>query len=134
MMKSYIWIGGGMVCMSEEDIKILKELIEFLDRNDVQDDYCSFDEEIQAIENILARLEQLEKENEELKYKHTKDGRVLFTIEAINENYIPKSKIIDRIVELETEINNSHPASDCMLIEDCEVKIEILKELLEVEK
>lgn len=50
-----------------EDIKILKEFIGEEDARDWQCIDCGFNRkgEIKAIENVLARLEQLEKENEE---------------------------------------------------------------------
>ena len=79
----------------KEDIKILKErykrVIDCINSRELP----LFVED--TVEDIFNRLEQLEKENEELKCKHTKDGRVLFTIEAINERYILKSVLKDHL-------------------------------------
>ena len=56
----------------DKDIEILEELKEFLQRNDVEDMFSSFDEEIQAIENVLSGLEKYKKAYELETYERQK--------------------------------------------------------------
>ena len=85
--------------------------------------------EIQELKN---RIKELEKENEELKTAHRKNGRVLFTIEAINERYISKDKIKEALGDknipdemiltyIETLVSENNRLED---IEDRKVQIE----------
>ena len=57
----------------EEDIKILKELIENANIEDMDMNDCFGGEHLEAIENILARLEQDEKVIERLKADYEKE-------------------------------------------------------------
>ena len=47
------------------------------------------------------------------------------------KNSIPKEVIEEKISEKENKIKKLHPASDCVIIDDIETEIKILKELLE---
>ena len=49
-------------------------------------------------------------------------------------NTVPKQVIRDMIEEKQKKINKMHPASDCVLIDDLEIQIQVLKELLESEE
>lgn len=80
----------------EENIKILKELVQF-----------GNDRDILAIENILGRLEQLEKENKKLTearnwyFEHTVNKAVTPEMlhKILREDYVPKSVIREKIEE-----------------------------------
>ena len=122
----------------EEDIKIVKEklkTIESLCTDDCINKSVVIEPLKYAIENILGRLEQLEKEKAELermlrhRIKYSQElEKDLF--EGCSNYVVPKSVIEEKIEELEKKIDKMHPASDCVLIEDYENKIEVLKELL----
>lgn len=56
----------------EEDIRVLKELAEYYYDEDYEPYEALQGKEIQAIENIIAEIERLEKENTDLKQKYNK--------------------------------------------------------------
>lgn len=56
----------------KEDIRVLKELVEYYYDEDYEPYEALQGKEIQAIENIIADRERLEKENIELKEKYKK--------------------------------------------------------------
>ena len=115
----------------EADIKILKEFIRIYEEIDKKSDDFYFNKSeipVEIIENILNRLEQLEKENKELKENYKiilADRKRLEELLLLSdEDYIPKSKIEDKIKELE---NTTY--AEC--IEANEEDIELLKSILE---
>lgn len=55
------------------------------------------------IQTLLNLIEKQQKEIEELKYKYKKYGKVLFTEDAIKENYVSKNEIREKIKELENQ-------------------------------
>lgn len=59
--------------------------------------FGQFEEKINMISGILNLLEKYQKEIEELKYKYKKYGKVLFTEDAIKENYVSKNEIREKI-------------------------------------
>ena len=59
--------------------------------------FGKFEEKINMISGILNLLEKYQKEIEELKYKYKKYGKVLFTEDAIKENYVSKNEIREKI-------------------------------------
>ena len=81
---------------------------------------------------ILNLIEKLQKENKRLKTKidicncQEKSFR-----EIIESKYIPKEKIKELIKRKKENIEGLHPASDCVLIDDFETQIDVLKQLLE---
>ena len=89
-------------------------------------------QEIRANKTILNLIEKLQKENERLKTKidicncQEKSCR-----EIIESKYIPKEKIKELIKRKKENIEGLHPASDCVLIDDFETQIDVLKQLLE---
>ena len=93
----------------EEDIKILEEIVNKFKnsiKNEGKENYKFFGtmlfyEDIQAIENLIARNKKLEehckqliKEKQELT---TIAEENVLSIECVNKNYIPKSKVIEII-------------------------------------
>ena len=117
----------------EEDIKILKgecDCIYFENGKCEYNNGKSKCDKGKAIENILNRLEQLEKENKELKLKirdfYRSRGeyikaKAIMTSE-LRYDYIPKSVIREKIEELEANKNMNIMARSS--------QIDILKELL----
>ena len=93
----------------EEDIKILKELIEFLERNDVEDLYSDFTPEIKAIENLINRNKELKKENESLVRQYEYQGALMvneyFSKKQVFELFISKSKLKEKIEEYREKRN-----------------------------
>ncbi|MCI7205420.1 MAG: hypothetical protein MSA15_05420 [Clostridium sp.] len=89
-------------------------------------------ETIRQITIILNLIEKLQKENKRLKTKidicncQEKSFR-----EIIESKYIPKEKIKELIKRKKENIEGLHPASDCVLIDDFETQIDVLKQLLE---
>lgn len=97
-------------------------------------------ETIRQITIILNLIEKLQKENEELKNKIMEKeleiiGKEEYTKasmgEIIESKYIPKEKIKELIKRKKENIEGLHPASDCVLIDDFETQIDVLKQLLE---
>ena len=81
----------------EEDIKILEDLLV----------------ECKAIENLLTRYKQLEEENKYYKEiivekEINKNFEVLYekTLKAVKTDYIPKSKVKEKIEELDKRIKS----------------------------
>lgn len=136
----------------EEDIKILED---YLDRNtqlfeDYGDTAIIQDKEIQALENLIKEYKELEKENKKLKeyivvapnldemtaakYSHIQreayfKGRAEEQQKAeqiIYEHYIPKSKVQEKIEEL-----NKNELLCKMNFENIKFTIEVLQELME---
>ena len=131
----------------EEDIKILKEVIEHKNDYDyafgtkIVRPYSIDREEIQAIENILGRLEQLEKEKEEAKCKSKglKAWQLYAIVSHLEEelkNCIPKSVIREKIEELKDDgcCRNKYYKGECVVICKNYITCEVLKELLGEEK
>jgi hypothetical protein len=119
----------------EEDIKILKDVLH--DRDSLSE------RDFKAIENILNRLEQPEKENKELTILSkalTEDNKGLFKeMGKLKTNSIPKSVIREKIEELEKVVEISKQTLNKKHIKKwqcfnlgCEMgSVNILKELLE---
>lgn len=115
-----------------EDLKKLKkECIEKykveLDEKDNIDKPKAFylHQQIEAIHIVLNLLEKQQKEIEELKYKYKKYGKVLFTEDAIKENYVSKNEIREKIKDLRYNESLGFEQS----FEET-FKIEVLEELL----
>ena len=79
------------------------------------------------IQTLLNIIEKQQKEIEELKYKYKKYGKVLFTEDAIKENYVSKNEIREKIEEIEDSLKE-----DCIALHEFQrlAKIDVLKELL----
>lgn len=126
--------------MIEEDIKIVKELIENSNIEDMDMNNCFGGEHLEALENILNELERLQKENktlikenEKLKILHTnihgmRSGKELLD-KYINDS-IPKQLIRDKIEELEKYIYIGKNAPQDFLQYRIKAKIQVLEELL----
>lgn len=140
----------------EEDIKTVQNFLDDF-KDEETGEYIEWHryielKECQAIENTLHRLEQLEKENEELKkitqmydafgndymgndVKMIIADREYFHNGIFNESFIPKSVIREKIEELEKEIDDLVQNSDVYennvaKYNDLKLKIEVLEELL----
>ena len=85
----------------EEDIKILEEMIENANIENMDMNNCFGGEHIEAIEHILSDYKRVLKENEELKKFHIQDNKHL---DFIMQHSIPVQKIKDKIEELEEEL------------------------------
>lgn len=122
----------------EEDIKLLKELMHFTKTDELGYEYFVLRADCRyAIENILNRVEQLEKENEELKHWKSEQG---CSIQEVYELFIPKSVIREKIEEIQKLYEEALKKSDLKEIEtmnhnnfkgiQLEGQRRILKELL----
>ncbi|MDY5984743.1 MAG: hypothetical protein SPI94_04660 [Candidatus Onthovivens sp.] len=93
--------------------------------------YCDKIKELSVLK-ICEIIKNLQKENKRLKTKidicncQEKSFR-----EIIESKYIPKEKIKELIKRKKENIEGLHPASDCVLIDDFETQIDVLKQLLE---
>lgn len=118
--------------MSEEEKQAIKEC-ERLSKEDYYGD--SYFAEKHSIQILLNLLEKLQKEITRLQNKLLDkiEGTKIIkeeTTEYIKENYISKDKIRKLIKEKQDKINKLHSASDCVIIDDLENEIKVLKELL----
>ena len=128
---------------SEEDIKNIEEIIELskkeIDAKDENmtaildiEDLISLKHILLDYKRVLEINKVLLKENKRLKTKidicncQEKSCR-----EIIESKYIPKEKIKELIKRKKENIEGLHPASDCVLIDDFETQIDVLKQLLE---
>ena len=135
----------------EEDIKILEELISEY-KNNVWNEYpYKFNKEIiYTLENLLTRYKQLEEENKELKhitqnynvYQQKSDNPNTTIIIAdekwfingyFKENFIPKSKVKEKIEELKEKTAMQGLFIDSETICRVDAKIQVLQELLREE-
>lgn len=80
----------------EEDIKILEEMIENANIENMDMNDCFGGEHIEAIEHILSDYKRVLKENEEVKRLHIQDNKHL---DFIIEHSIPVQKVKDKIEE-----------------------------------
>lgn len=89
--------------------------------------YQLAEEEFNNYLTIEEIIDKQQKEIEELKYKYKKYGKVLFTEDAIKENYVSKNKIREKIKEIEDSLKE-----DCIALHEFQrlAKIDVLKELL----
>ena len=116
----------------EEDIKELEEIIKKyrndnvnmldLDSNDLFKRLILKEEQVQLLENLIKGYRELEEENEEL--KRLANNKQWISPCYVAQNYIPKSKIKEKIEEWDKSIkwNNA---------DDRYYAIKILKELME---
>ena len=124
----------------EEDKKILKKYIE--EYKEIKELYKDDGIEVEAVveisvedfEHIVNTIEELEKENKELKetYINPSQAKLMYYdakkgTEVILQGFIPKSKIEDKIKELEETKLCGGKIHQAVV----ETEIEILKELLE---
>lgn len=123
----------------EEDIKILEDMIKRLDKNcfDIYrkasntEDYLGtiIGNEIISLEKLIKGYRELEERNIYLVNERKKLEELLF---MSNENYIEKSKIRNKIEELEKELTQDITRNDGFA-EYREYARDILQELLEEE-
>ena len=101
------------------NIEILEEFIN--QYNTDEDLFCFVNySTIQAIENLI-------KENKELKKKAYKKEYYEEVADVLHKDSIPKSKVKEKIEEIKARMNN-----DCIALHEFqrEAKIEVLEELL----
>ena len=118
----------------EKDIEILKK---FNNLNILYGRLALTEEEYnqikQAIENILAEREEDKKKIKELEAKLEEANKQL-DLDYVDENYIPKQKIKDKIEELRNEKEQLRIEKGVLWdsgIYKIDLKIEILEELLQ---
>ena len=134
----------------EEDIKVLENFCEVfrmtqktIDKYE-REDYGEIigQNEIRAIENLIARNKELEIKQELLKILQDKINEQSLFINEIKEDYIPKSKVREKIEEysklqeeMTTKNHNADNINDCYKYGDkaqkAYYKKEALQELLE---
>ena len=135
--------------MSEEEKQAIKKLKEKLHKAKTTLFYENVIIPQDTAEEILNLISKQQKETEMLKAitqnynaiggETFGDDRIIvcsmkyFNDGYFKRNYIFKDKIKEEIKRLEKYIEELHPASDCMLIEDYETYIRAYKELLEGE-
>lgn len=123
----------------EEDIKILEEMIENANIENMDMNNCFGGEHIEAIEHILSDYKRVLKENEELKKFHIQDNKHL---DFIMQHSIPIQKVKDKIEEI---LNNGEyriifegdaefPDEATCIDAQKYIKLEKLQELLEGRK
>lgn len=120
----------------EEDIKTMENII----KSYIEADECGlsnndFKCEIQALSNILSDYKRVLKENEELKkskitYEKFRDIQEK-NKNIVDNNYIPKQKIKDKIEEINKMIAYEH--NDAVIIQLGKQK-RVLQKLLESEE
>lgn len=87
----------------EEDIKYLRNCIVYSIGNEETGMAESCKEYKQVIDRVLNRLEQLEKENKELSEELNSVKEIYYTQRDIDEDFILKSVIRDKIEETKQE-------------------------------
>ena len=123
----------------EEDIKLLEEMIENANIENMDMNDCFGGEHIEAIEHILSDYKRVLKENEELKKFHIQDNKHL---DFIMQHSIPIQKVKDKIEEI---LNNGEyriifegdaefPDEATCIDAQKYIKLEKLQELLEGRK
>ena len=128
----------------EEDIKILEDFIKYFEAEAVSTKYrrnisiTVGEDDIQAIENLIKGYRELEKRNKQcIKVLHEKDIYYQNAREFIQDNSIPKSKIKEKIEELDKQ--RMKMEKDDIGIgftlgnewSDLKPKIQVLQELME---
>ena len=117
----------------KEDIRVLKN-IEKLRR--IEFKHCVTDREIKAIQNILVELEQKDKRIQELEKELEKANRQL-DLDYVDDNYIPRQKVKDKIEEHKYYLLNqaitSNPTLDSHFRDKEKYVIQVLQKLLEGE-
>lgn len=129
---------GKDIEILEDYIKTLKLTPEELLKNNEIIKLIEY-KEIQAIENLINRVKELEEKDELVKYCRGTLPKDTIAIMMCNDDFcrnfgndfIPKSKIKEKIEELEKLEKGFHFTG---LITECETKIEVLQELLEGQK
>ena len=126
--------------MNKTDNKELEEAIKRLDHiekyYDCNNYYSKYD--LDCIETVLKELERLQEENSELKLKERnrclgKYGEIeVHNVinKTLQEDYIPKDKIREKIEELEKEYKEALEENSTKAFR-LKCQVEILKELLE---
>jgi len=89
----------------EEDIKILEEMIENANIENMDMNNCFGGEHIEAIEHILSDYKRVLKENEELKDKYATFVKMSSEVIA---NSIPVQKVKDKISERQFELQQEY--------------------------
>ena len=94
----------------EEDIKFIDEMIkEYKTFGDLHNpDFEDTDRIYKALENMLKRIKELEEENR----IYVLNGNNVKLELYIKENYIPKQKVKDLLIEIQKEYEKLDKASD----------------------
>ena len=116
----------------EEDIKILEKITKEII---YEDNLNTFENEspiniAKAIENLINRVKELEQEEKEL--EHLLTSQLGFNL---YRDYIPKSKIKEKIKELEKQkdneyLTNYYGTKEPQRLKEFQYKIQVLQDLL----
>lgn len=123
----------------EENIKILEELIENANIENMDMNDCFGGEHIEAIERFLSNYKRVLKENEELKFKERSriigkygDAEIHDVINrTLSNDYIPVQKVKDKIEEYKNMLKTCNKVKDIDRIKAINERILELQELLE---
>lgn len=123
----------------EEIIGTFEHWIEYEKAN--KDKINKADELIEIQQGLLDLYQQEKEKNkelidfietiEELKQAKKPITDLVYEMNKFEDEFISKDKIKDMIKQKQERINQMHPASDCVIIDDLENQINVLKELLE---
>ena len=115
----------------KEDIKLLREM-----KNNCLNGFEYYTdpkarEKAEAIEHILSDYKRVLKENEKLKYKYNKALSDVIAGVDLDNTYISKQKVKDKIEELEKAYENSKDENGESIYYYPDYAINILQELIE---
>lgn len=128
--------------LEEKNIPIETLLAEFERLENIEDERDAIYEDYQDLGKeaykLQEELEQEQDKNKKLEERQKKfdDGELLTAKQCkhfekmTKEYYIHKDKARKMIEEKQNRINQMHPASDCVIIDDLENQIKVLEELL----
>ena len=120
----------------KEDIRILEEMIENANIENMDMNDCFGGEHIEAIEHILSDYKRVLKENNRLEEQVEYDKTHIYTTQTIELNFISKSKIEDKIKKI-NDVSNAEELEDIMNRKNytiVELVQYVLQELLERRK
>ena len=129
--------------MSEEDIAKVRQLILYYqqlgkDEGEIYKRLAIDDRDIQALENLISRNEQLEEyyKNEQIvvdkiKYKIIADSFHEKMAKKFDEDFIPKSRVEEKIEEIKKDVINKNTYPNYSEQEVLREIVEVLQELLD---
>lgn len=125
----------------EEDVKILEEMIENANIENMDMNDCFGGEHIEAIEHILLDYKRVLKENEKLKALDSSNSKMIANMSKRHfqdrekiRNSIPIQKVKDKIEELKEKEQGIKENEWLLCSSINHMKIQVLQELLESEE
>ena len=114
----------------KEDIEILESECYYLEELGYLRENNHFIRFNQALENLIKGYRELEEQNEDLKNDLHHDG-LAHKYLTLKATAIPKSKIKEKIEELEKQYKQMEQTSDFIIADIIQPKIQVLQELIE---